>query len=88
MVTIIDINDPGAVLKPKGFTENPNRTGSWGKYDGPSGRFREYWRLDKAEPGKPGWRGQDHVHHYSTKQHLDPKTLFDPDAPYPSTSSP
>lgn len=79
----VDINDPGKVLKPKGFIENPNRPGSWGMIDPNTGKYREYWRYDKAEPGKPGWRGKDHVHHYGGKEHLDPSTPFDPDAPFP-----
>jgi hypothetical protein len=28
------------------------------------------------------------VHHYGSKQHLDPNTPFNPDAPYPGTPSP
>jgi len=51
--------------------------------DSKKGRFREYWRFDKGEPGKPGWRGKDHVHHYDGHEHLDPATPFDPDAPHP-----
>lgn len=79
----IDINDPGKVFTPKGFVENPNRPGSWGKIDPATGKYREYWRYDKAEPGKPGWRGKDHVHHYGGSAHLDPNTPFDPDTPFP-----
>jgi hypothetical protein len=33
-----------AISPPKGLVENPNRPGGWGKYDGPGGKFREYWR--------------------------------------------
>ena len=71
------------ITAPSGLVENPNRPGSWGKHDGRNGKFREYWRLDKGEAGAPGWGGEDHVHHYGGKKHLDPDTPFDPDAPHP-----
>jgi RHS repeat-associated protein len=67
---------------PSGLQENPNRPGSWGKYDD-NGKFREYWRYDKGDPGKPGWRGKDHTHHYGDKKHLPPNAPFDPNAPHP-----
>lgn len=76
------------IRPPEGLVENPNRPGSWGKYDGRKGRFREYWRYDQAEPGHPGWRGKDHVHHYGGKEHLPPDTPFDPNAPHPNDTSP
>ncbi|GEM_PF-6097681 len=75
------------IVPPKGLVENPNHIGSYGKHDGPNNRFREYWRLDKGEPGKPGWRGKDHVHHYGGKEHLATDTPFDPESPYPDTPS-
>jgi len=83
----VDPNDPGKVLKDKGFVENPNRNGSWGKNDGkpkPDGSqgYREYYRVDKGDPNLPGYGGKDHVHHYGGKDHLDPNTPFNPDAPH------
>ncbi|MGD0189132.1 MAG: hypothetical protein ABSD74_00155 [Rhizomicrobium sp.] len=44
-----------------GLVENPSRTGSWGKV-GPDGKFHEVARIDVGEAGKPGWRGETHVH--------------------------
>jgi RHS repeat-associated protein len=79
----IDPNDPGAVLGPEGYVENPNRPGSWGKYDGPNGKFREYYRVDTGQPGQPGWGGKTHIHLYSGKTHLPANTPFDPGAHYP-----
>jgi len=69
------------------YVPNPNREGNWGKMDGPDRgngpTYREYWRVDEGTPGKPGWRGVDHVHHYDGEDHMDPETPFDPNAPYP-----
>jgi len=76
------------VKPPPGLVENPNRPGSWGKYDGKNGKFREYWRRDKGIPGKPGWGGKDHDHHYGGKTHLPPDTPFDPEAPHPDDTPP
>jgi hypothetical protein len=45
---------------PKDLVENPNRKGSFGKFE--NGKFKEYWRFDKGTPGSPGWRGKDHIH--------------------------
>jgi hypothetical protein len=56
-----------------GLEENPNRTGSWGKYDS-NGKFQESARIDVAESGKPGWRGKTHVHVAGEKTHLPTTT--------------
>jgi len=74
----------------RGLVENPDRPGSWGKYDsskiGDDGnpKFREYWRQDTPEPGADPktWVGKAHVHYYGQKAHLSPDTPFDPEAPY------
>ncbi|MEW6618527.1 MAG: RHS repeat-associated core domain-containing protein [bacterium] len=60
---------------PDGFVENPDRKGSWGKYE--DGKFKEKWRFDKGDPTKPGWRGKDHLHFDKKKKH------YPPDTPYP-----
>jgi RHS repeat-associated protein len=80
---VVDIEDPGASLGPAGYVENPHRPGSWGKNDGPNGTYRERWRVDYGTEGKPGYGGKDHIHIYGGKEHLDPSTPFDPDAPFP-----
>jgi hypothetical protein len=63
----------GARAQNAGLVENPNRPGSWGKI-GSDGKFREVTRIDVAEAGKPGFRGQTHIHINGTKGHLDPAT--------------
>lgn len=60
---------------PPGAVENPDRPGSWGEYD-ESGKFRERWRIDRGQPGKPGWRGEDHVHINGEEEHLPPNTPY------------
>jgi hypothetical protein len=80
-------NRVSAVTPPPGLVENPHRPGSWGKYDGGNGKYREYWRYDKGKPGAPGWEGKDHEHHYGGRDHLPPGTPFDPDAPHPDDVS-
>jgi hypothetical protein len=86
-VVSLEIQKTIAILRSKGFIENPNRPGSWGRFDGPICRgnhtFREYWRYDQPEPGQPGWRGKDHVHHYGGHEHLPPDAPFNPDASFP-----
>jgi hypothetical protein len=58
----------GTRAKSAGLEENPNRTGSWGKIV--NGKFKEIARIDVAETGKPGWRGQTHMHINGGKEHL------------------
>jgi RHS repeat-associated protein len=53
-----------------GLTENTNRTGSWGKVDPGTGKFKEVTRIDVAEAGKPGWRGKTHMHVEGQDGHL------------------
>jgi hypothetical protein len=36
----------------------------------------------------PGWRAVDHIHIYGGKEHLDPNTPFDPNAPHPDDVPP
>jgi hypothetical protein len=72
-----EFDDFGERAKKQGLTENPNRTGEWGKMV--DGKFQRVTRIDVAEPGKPGWRGKTHIHIYDDKgeggeDHLDPKT--------------
>ena len=55
-----------------GLIENPNRTGSWGRIT--DGKFQEITRIDVAEAGKPGWRGQTHIHIEGQQGHLNPNT--------------
>ena len=55
-----------------GLVENRHRTGSWGTMV--NGTFEEVARVDVAEPGKPGWRGQTHIHLHGGADHLDPAT--------------
>jgi hypothetical protein len=56
-----------------GLVENPFRTGSWGTIN-PGGKFEEVVRIDVAEPGQAGWRGQTHIHIVGQAGHLDPST--------------
>jgi RHS repeat-associated protein len=62
----------GARAKGAGLVENPNRAGSWGKVEG--GKFVETARIDVGEAGKPGFRGETHVHIEGQKGHLPPST--------------
>jgi len=55
-----------------GFIESPFRTGSWGRMEGNT--YHEVTRIDVAEVGKPGWRGQTHIHIEGNPSHLDPLT--------------
>jgi hypothetical protein len=47
--------------KSAGLKQNPYRPGSWGTFD-VNRKFREVTRIDVGEAGKPGWRGQTHMH--------------------------
>lgn len=51
-----------------GLIQNPNRTGSWGRIV--NGRDQEVARVDVAEIGKAGWRGQTHMHLAGQRGHL------------------
>lgn len=51
-----------------GLIQNPNRTGSWGRIV--NGRYQEVARVDVAEIGMPGWRGQTHMHLTGQRGHL------------------
>jgi hypothetical protein len=47
---------------PDGLVRNPNRPGSWGRYD-KNGRFIEEWRFDAGRPEiKRGHGKFDHIH--------------------------
>jgi hypothetical protein len=48
---------------------SPYRTGSWEKIDS-SGKYHEVIRIDVAEAGQPGWRGQTHMHVEGMNGHL------------------
>jgi hypothetical protein len=63
----------GERAKAAGLTENPNRTGSWGRI-GENGKFQEITRIDVGETGKPGFRGETHTHIEGQDGHLDPNT--------------
>jgi hypothetical protein len=52
-----------------GLHPSPYRTGSWGKIDS-SGKYNEVIRIDVAEAGQPGWRGQTHMHVEGMNGHL------------------
>ena len=52
-----------------GLQPSPYRTGSWGKIDS-SGKYHEVTRIDVAEAGQPGWRGQTHMHVEGMDGHL------------------
>jgi hypothetical protein len=52
-----------------GLRPSPYRTGSWGRIDS-SGKYHEVTRIDVAEAGQPGWRGQTHMHVEGTDGHL------------------
>jgi hypothetical protein len=62
-----------------GLMENPHRTGSWGTIVG--GKFQEVARIDVGESGKPGWRGQTHIHIQGIADHLDPATPLPGETP-------
>jgi RHS repeat-associated protein len=53
-----------------GLVESPYRTGSWGKIDPVTGKYQEVTRIDVAEAGQPGWRGQTHMHVAGQEGHL------------------
>jgi len=59
---------PRPWIPPYGLRPNPFRPGSWGRGTGKD--FKEVWRLDKGQPGKPGWGGIDHLHFNGNKPHL------------------
>jgi hypothetical protein len=63
----------GKRARATGLTENPNRTGSWGKI-GENGKFKEVTRVDVGEAGKPGYRGKTHIHVEGEDGHLDMNT--------------
>jgi RHS repeat-associated protein len=52
-----------------GLQENAKRTGSWGTIDA-NGKFQEVCRVDVGEAGKPGFRGQTHIHISGQDGHL------------------
>jgi hypothetical protein len=52
-----------------GLRPSPYRTGSWGRIDS-SGKYHEVTRIDVAEAGQPGWRGQTHMHVEGMDGHL------------------
>jgi len=58
-----------------GLKPSPYRTGSWGKFDS-AGKYQEVTRIDVAEAGQPGWRGQTHMHIEGVDSHLPLTTKF------------
>ncbi len=58
-----------------GLTENPNRTGDWGRV-GDNGKFKSVVRIDVGEPGKSGESGRTHLHIAGEKEHLPLTTKF------------
>jgi RHS repeat-associated protein len=69
---LTEFNVFAARAKALGWIENPFRSGSWGKTV--DGKFMELGRIDVAEAGKLGWRGETHTHITGQKGHLDPTT--------------
>ena len=65
---------PRPYIPPYGLRPNPFRPGSWGRGQGSD--YQEIWRMDRGQPGSPGWRGIDHLHFNGTRPH------FPIDTPY------
>ncbi len=67
-----EFEDFAARAQKLGLTQNPSRTGSWGKIV--DGKWKEIARIDVAEAGKPGFRGKTHIHILGIGDHLPPNT--------------
>jgi RHS repeat-associated protein len=71
---IPDVSYPkNGPFPPAGTYEHPDRLGKFGFDDPLTGKFRECWRFDKADPNNTGWRQfqPDHFHYWEDGDHME-----------------
>ncbi|MEO0531794.1 MAG: RHS repeat-associated core domain-containing protein [Planctomycetota bacterium] len=67
-----ELNTFAEKARARGYTENPNRTGSFGEII--DGKFKERVRIDIGDPSQPGWRGKTHLNFPGDRGHYSPDT--------------